>query len=376
MLALGVILASDVFQSGSGVERCCSAACCWSSHATSCSPGSASAPRWRQPSTLGGPGSRAGSTPGPQSALGVRGRVRRRAAGLVALVVVGRAGGARSAARGGAGRRPGRDRTPLDRPLVPWQAASVVLVAAEGIAGLMLSVELNAPPGATIATLAGAVFAAHGSGRALAPRLRRVRGRGRRRGARCSLSGRAANATSSEVQVVATTTQVGDWVRTVAGGRVHRAPDPAAQHRPARVRAAARRRRGAGVRRRDLPQRRGPRRLGGRGRQGRRQRRARRPQPGPAAPAPRDGELDPHWWHDPRNVGHAVARIADTFARADPSRAGQVARRAQELRVRSGGRPRGRALHAQHPAAPRKLVTDHDAFGYFAGATASTSSAR
>src|SRR6185503_11625280 len=44
--------------------------------------------------------------------------------------------------------------------LSSWQAATVVLVALEGTAGLWLSVKLNAPPGATIATLAGAVFAA------------------------------------------------------------------------------------------------------------------------------------------------------------------------------------------------------------------------
>src|SRR4051794_16458572 len=40
-----------------------------------------------------------------------------------------------------------------------WQLASVALAAGEGVAGLWLSVELNAPPGAAIAVLAGAVFA-------------------------------------------------------------------------------------------------------------------------------------------------------------------------------------------------------------------------
>src|SRR5204863_1579233 len=39
------------------------------------------------------------------------------------------------------------------------QALSVALVAAESIAGLWLSVELNVPPGPAIAVLAGAVFA-------------------------------------------------------------------------------------------------------------------------------------------------------------------------------------------------------------------------
>jgi ABC-type Mn2+/Zn2+ transport system permease subunit len=43
--------------------------------------------------------------------------------------------------------------------LPAWQLATVALAALEGVAGVWLSVKLNAPPGATIATLAGAVFA-------------------------------------------------------------------------------------------------------------------------------------------------------------------------------------------------------------------------
>lgn len=41
-----------------------------------------------------------------------------------------------------------------------WQAATIALVAAEGAAGVWLSVELNAPPGATVAVVAGGAFAA------------------------------------------------------------------------------------------------------------------------------------------------------------------------------------------------------------------------
>jgi ABC-type Mn2+/Zn2+ transport system permease subunit len=47
----------------------------------------------------------------------------------------------------------------VDR-LRTWQLATVALVIVEGIAGLWLSIELNAPPGATIAVVGGAVFAA------------------------------------------------------------------------------------------------------------------------------------------------------------------------------------------------------------------------
>src|ERR671931_494199 len=45
------------------------------------------------------------------------------------------------------------------RRLPAWQAASVALAAAEGVVGLWLSVELNVPPGAAIAMLASGVFA-------------------------------------------------------------------------------------------------------------------------------------------------------------------------------------------------------------------------
>ncbi|MBS1869109.1 MAG: metal ABC transporter permease [Actinobacteria bacterium] len=40
-----------------------------------------------------------------------------------------------------------------------WQLATVALAAAEGALGVWLAVELNAPPGATVAVVAGAVFA-------------------------------------------------------------------------------------------------------------------------------------------------------------------------------------------------------------------------
>ncbi|MFL5817414.1 MAG: metal ABC transporter permease [Conexibacter sp.] len=53
-----------------------------------------------------------------------------------------------------------------------WQVATIALAAAEGTIGIWLAVELNAPPGATIAVVAGAAFAATAIGSALAPRLR------------------------------------------------------------------------------------------------------------------------------------------------------------------------------------------------------------
>jgi ABC-type Zn uptake system ZnuABC Zn-binding protein ZnuA len=80
-----------------------------------------------------------------------------------------------------------------------------------------------------------------------------------------------------------------------------------------------------------------------------------------------EGERDPHWWQDPRNAILAVAAIRDTLIEADPDgRAGYERRAAASTR-------RLRELDAQIaqciervPAAKRKLVTTHDALGYFA----------
>jgi ABC-type Mn2+/Zn2+ transport system permease subunit len=53
----------------------------------------------------------------------------------------------------------------IDR-LRTWQLATVALVIVEGIVGLWLSVQTNAPPGATIAVVGGAVFTLVALGRA------------------------------------------------------------------------------------------------------------------------------------------------------------------------------------------------------------------
>jgi ABC-type Mn2+/Zn2+ transport system permease subunit len=53
----------------------------------------------------------------------------------------------------------------VDR-LRTWQLATIALVMVEGVFGLYLSVETNAPPGATIAVVGGVVFAAVAAARA------------------------------------------------------------------------------------------------------------------------------------------------------------------------------------------------------------------
>lgn len=76
---------------------------------------------------------------------------------------------------------------------------------------------------------------------------------------------------------------------------------------------------------------------------------------------------DPHWWQDPRNAIVAVGEIRDALIAADPSgRADYSAAAAhyvEELRALDGAIA---ACMRAIPAAKRRLVTDHDALGYFA----------
>ncbi len=58
----------------------------------------------------------------------------------------------------------------LTRRMLSWQLASIALVAVEGTAGLWLSVKTDAPPGATIACVSGAAFALVATARALVRR--------------------------------------------------------------------------------------------------------------------------------------------------------------------------------------------------------------
>jgi ABC-type Zn uptake system ZnuABC Zn-binding protein ZnuA len=80
-----------------------------------------------------------------------------------------------------------------------------------------------------------------------------------------------------------------------------------------------------------------------------------------------EGEVDPHWWHDPRNAERAVAAIRDAFAQADP--AGASAYRANADAYLAQVRKLDATVQAcveRVPANRRKLVTTHDALGYYA----------
>jgi zinc/manganese transport system substrate-binding protein len=81
-----------------------------------------------------------------------------------------------------------------------------------------------------------------------------------------------------------------------------------------------------------------------------------------------EGSVDPHWWHDPRNVEHAIGTIRDALAKAEPGQRDAIERGAAAYLAKVKAMDAGIAeCFAQVPEAERKLVTDHDAFGYFAG---------
>jgi ABC-type Zn uptake system ZnuABC Zn-binding protein ZnuA len=79
------------------------------------------------------------------------------------------------------------------------------------------------------------------------------------------------------------------------------------------------------------------------------------------------GGVDPHWWQDPRNAVIAVGRIRDALIAADPTGratyAANAARYAAKVRALDGAIA---ACMARIPADRRRLVTDHDALGYYA----------
>ncbi|MEU4563559.1 metal ABC transporter substrate-binding protein [Actinoplanes sp. NPDC023936] len=77
-------------------------------------------------------------------------------------------------------------------------------------------------------------------------------------------------------------------------------------------------------------------------------------------------EHDPHIWHDPRNAKIMVANIEKGLAAAEPAKASAFAANlttytAQLDKLDSDNA----AAWSKIPAADRKLVTNHDAFGYY-----------
>jgi zinc/manganese transport system substrate-binding protein len=78
-------------------------------------------------------------------------------------------------------------------------------------------------------------------------------------------------------------------------------------------------------------------------------------------------DADPHWWQDPRNAIAAVAGIRGALTAADPAGRADYERNARAYTERL--RRLDRAVAAcidEIPPARRKLVTTHDALGYYA----------
>ena len=264
----------------------------------------------------------------------------------------------------------------LIRRMPAWQLATAALAAVEGVAGLWLSVKTNAPPGATIAVLAGGAFALVAAARILGPVVVRrlaivppalalalvVTAAALALGGCSSSSG---SSSGGRPEVVASTTQLGDFVRAVGGDRVvlHQILQPNTdpheyEPRPGDVQATA----GAKLVV-----------LSGNGLDAWMGKVVDEAGGSPArltiAPSHTPYRLrgDPHWWHDPRNAAAAVAAIRDALVRVDPRGAAafraDAARYLIALRRLDAGIAR---CFATVPARERRLVTSHDAFGYFA----------
>jgi zinc/manganese transport system substrate-binding protein len=258
--------------------------------------------------------------------------------------------------------------------MLSWQIGTVLLAAAEGTVGLWLSVKTNAPPGATIATLSGAVFGVAAIVRAIGPQIRVPALAGAVVLAVCVAGCGGSGSDSDRVSVVATTTQIGDFARAVGGNAVdvHQILSPNTdphdyEPRPDDVTTTADSKivftngdnldswmdkvvddSGSDAKVVDL---------------------------GTAVPVKLPGEssgpeasqYDPHWWHDPRNAEAAVRQIAAQLSEVDPAHKALFERNAntyeRNLRILDAGIAN---CIGGIPSADRKLVTDHDAFGYFA----------
>lgn len=81
------------------------------------------------------------------------------------------------------------------------------------------------------------------------------------------------------------------------------------------------------------------------------------------------GDFDPHVWLDPERAKQMVDNIAEALAAADPAGADTYrANAAAYNAVLDDAAAEARALIDEIPEQDRKIVTNHDGFGYFAAA--------
>jgi ABC-type Zn uptake system ZnuABC Zn-binding protein ZnuA/ABC-type Mn2+/Zn2+ transport system permease subunit len=380
-LAVGVILASDVFHSGADVENLLFGSLLVIGPSDVLWAAGAGVAVIAGTLLLGHRWTVAGFDPTSARALGVRSALPDAALlALVALVAIAALSAIGALLATALLVVPAATTRLVFSRLRPWQLASVALAALEGAIGLWISVEANAPPGAAIAVLSAAVFVVVAGGRALLATRRAAAPAAAAAAAVLALAllvagcGASGSSDDGRLSVVATTTQLGDLVRNVGGHAVDVTQilrpntDPHEyEPRPSDVLDTA----GAkvvfengdgldGWMAKVLDEAGGsptvvdlgahvPDRL-----------------PGEAS-GPEASRYDPHWWHDPRNVEAAVGAIRDALSRADPAQKRRFARNAAAYLARVRRLDAGiRACFATVPPAQRKLVTDHDAFGYFA----------
>ncbi len=376
-LAGGVILASDVFGSGANIETLLFGSLLLVDAGDIALAAVAAAVTLAVSVLLGHRWLAVGFDPGSAPALGADARLREVALlGLIALATTAALSVVGTLLVAALFVVPALTARLFAERMLSWQIASVALVAAEGTIGLWLSVKTDAPPGATIAVVSGAVFALAACARALA-RVRRapaLAAAALTAAVLCVSGCASSGADGGQLQVVATTTQIGDFVREVGGEAVavdqilQPNTDPHSyEPRPSDVVATAEAKlvfasgddldewigqvvsdSGSDAQVVDL---------------------------GKAVPEQLPGEssgaeasrYDPHWWHDPHNAEAAVREIERRLSAVDPARRREFERNARsyldELRTLDGGIAR---CMDSVPAARRKLVTDHDAFGYFA----------
>ncbi len=86
-------------------------------------------------------------------------------------------------------------------------------------------------------------------------------------------------------------------------------------------------------------------------------------------PSHAHGAVDPHAWQDVGNARAYIANMTAGLARAEPSREGEFRQRAAAYQQRLDALDVDiRAMMAAIPRARRRILTTHDAFGYFADA--------
>jgi len=379
-LALGVILASDVFGSGSHIETLLFGSLLLLDSADVALAAAAAAVAVTASLVLGPTWLASGFDPGNARALGVRaGWPDALLLGLIALVSTAALATIGALLTAALLVVPAATVRLWTHRMASWQTGTVGLAALEGIAGLWLAVKTNTPPGAAIALLGGAVFALAAMARALAgTRSLRVAVAGvlllgAPLFAACGGAGEDTTG-DGRVKVVATTTQLGDIAREVGGPAVsvtqilqpntdphdyEPRPDDVAATADARIVFTS----GDGIDAwmTDVIEQGGgdPRVVDvGAGRPVR--------LPGEAEGGEAAG-LDPHWWHDPRNVVAAAQAMRDALIRADPGRRAAIQRSATAYvaRVRALDHDIARCLDRLAPP-DRRLVSDHDAFAYFA----------